>query len=123
MVVKTQNRGRSVTGLNVGANNVQRYFPQNILIIELQLDYLQIQCELEPDFLARSAGDPRSQVVCLAGIQVSPRKTGSNPCLSGNDSSREELLSGAANLLGGACRSHIYCRGRSLSANLLETSH
>ncbi|MDR3735333.1 MAG: hypothetical protein P4L10_07340 [Acidobacteriaceae bacterium] len=50
MVVKTQNRGRSVTGLNVGANNVQRYFPQNILIIELQLDYLQIQCELEPDF-------------------------------------------------------------------------
>jgi hypothetical protein len=42
MVVKTQNRGRSVTGLNVGANNVQRYFPQNILIIELQLDYLQI---------------------------------------------------------------------------------
>jgi hypothetical protein len=50
MVVKTQNKGRSVTGLDVGANNVRRYFPQNILIIELQLDYLQIQCGLEPDF-------------------------------------------------------------------------
>ncbi len=50
MVVRTQNKGRSVTGLNVGANNVRRYFPRSILVIELQLDYLQIQCGLEPDF-------------------------------------------------------------------------
>jgi hypothetical protein len=50
MVVRTQNKGRHVTGLNVGANNVQRYFPKNILTIELQLGYLQIQCVLEPSF-------------------------------------------------------------------------
>jgi hypothetical protein len=50
MVVKTQSTGRGVTGLNVGENNVHRYFPKNELIIELQLGYLQIQCGLEPDF-------------------------------------------------------------------------
>ena len=50
MVVRTQGKGRSVTGLNVGANNVRRYFPKNNLVIELQLDSLQIQCGLEPDF-------------------------------------------------------------------------
>jgi hypothetical protein len=50
MVVRTQSTGRRVTGLSVGANNVRRYFPKNILIIELYLDYLQIQCGLEPSF-------------------------------------------------------------------------
>jgi hypothetical protein len=50
MVVKTQCTGRGVTGLNVGVNNVRRYFPKDILTIELQLGYLQIQCGLEPDF-------------------------------------------------------------------------
>ena len=40
----------SVTGLNVGANNVRCCFPENIVAIELQLDYLQIQCGQEPDF-------------------------------------------------------------------------
>jgi len=50
MVVKTQNKGRRLIGLNVGADNVQRYFPKDILIIELELGYLQIQCGLEPDF-------------------------------------------------------------------------
>jgi hypothetical protein len=50
MVVKTQNKGRRLTGLNVGVDNVRRYFPKEIQIIELQLGYLQIQCGLEPDF-------------------------------------------------------------------------
>src|SRR5664279_4917602 len=50
MVVKTQSTGRSVTGLNVGAKNARRYFPKNILIIELQTDYLPIKCGLGPDF-------------------------------------------------------------------------
>jgi hypothetical protein len=57
MVVKTQRTGRSTTSLNVGANNVCRYFPKNILIIESQMDYVQIQCGLWPDFLANSTGD------------------------------------------------------------------
>jgi hypothetical protein len=50
MVVKTQIRGSEVTGLHVGARNVRRYFPKSIRVIELQLDHLQIQCGLSPDF-------------------------------------------------------------------------
>jgi hypothetical protein len=50
MVVKTQLRGGEVTGLHVGARNVRRYFPKRIRTIELQLDHLQIQCGLPPDF-------------------------------------------------------------------------
>lgn len=50
MVVKTQSRSRGVTGLHVGASNVRRYFPKDVSVIELQLDHLQIQCGLAPDF-------------------------------------------------------------------------
>jgi hypothetical protein len=50
MVIKTQSTGRSVTRLNVGTKNVRRYFPRNVLTIELQLDYLQIQWGLGPAF-------------------------------------------------------------------------
>jgi hypothetical protein len=50
MVVKTQSKGRGVTGLNVGSSNVQRYFPRGVSSVELQLDHLQIQCDLPPDF-------------------------------------------------------------------------
>jgi hypothetical protein len=50
MVVKTQSKSLGVTGLHVGANNVRRYFPKHIAVIELQLDHLQIQCGLQPNF-------------------------------------------------------------------------
>ena len=50
MVVKTQSKSHGVTGLHVGANNVRRYFPKHISVIELQLDHLQIQCDLLPGF-------------------------------------------------------------------------
>jgi hypothetical protein len=50
MVVKTQSKGFGITGLHVGASNVRRYFPKNISSIELQLDHLQIQCGLKPNF-------------------------------------------------------------------------
>jgi hypothetical protein len=50
MVVKTQSKARGITGLNVGASNVRRYFPKNISVIELQLDHLRIQCGLNPEF-------------------------------------------------------------------------
>ena len=50
MVVKTQSKGLGVTGLHVGASNVRRYFPKKISSIELQLDHLQIQCGLKPNF-------------------------------------------------------------------------
>jgi hypothetical protein len=50
MVVKTQSKGHAVTALHVGANNVRRYFPRQVAEIELQLDHLQIQCGLGPEF-------------------------------------------------------------------------
>lgn len=50
MMVKIQNRGSSVTGLNVGATNVRRYFPKQTSAIELLLDHLQIECGLKPEF-------------------------------------------------------------------------
>jgi hypothetical protein len=50
MVVKTQTKGREITGLHVGVNNVRRFFPKHIAVIELLLDHLQIQCGLGPDF-------------------------------------------------------------------------
>jgi len=61
MVVKTQSRGRGVTGLHVGVSNVRRYFPKDISVIELQLDHLFIQCGLAPDFWSSQPDifDPR----------------------------------------------------------------
>jgi hypothetical protein len=50
MVVETQCKGREVTGLNVGAKNVSRYFPKRVEVIELQLGHLQIRCGLAPEF-------------------------------------------------------------------------
>jgi hypothetical protein len=50
MVVKTRSKGHGLTGLHVGIDNVRRYFPKNNPIVELQLDHLQIQCGLGPDF-------------------------------------------------------------------------
>ena len=50
MVVKTQLKGSEVTGLHIGARNVRRYFPKRVRVIELQLDHLQIQCGLSPQF-------------------------------------------------------------------------
>jgi hypothetical protein len=50
MVVKTQCKGREVTGLHVGAANARRYFPRNVSVIELELDHLRIECGLKPEF-------------------------------------------------------------------------
>ncbi len=50
MVVRTQSKGCAFTGLRVGAENAKRYFEKGTSTIELQLDHLEIQCELGPDF-------------------------------------------------------------------------
>ena len=50
MLVRTQSKGREITGLQVGANNVRRYFPKDAVVIEIQLDHLRIQCWLGPEF-------------------------------------------------------------------------
>ena len=61
MVVKTQCKGREFTGVEVGANNVRRYFPREASVIELHLDHLLIQLGLKPDFWQGHAQicDPR----------------------------------------------------------------
>ena len=50
MVVKAQSKGRGLSGLLVGSDDVRRYFPKEVSSIELQLDHLRIQCWLAPDF-------------------------------------------------------------------------
>lgn len=63
MVVKAQSKGRSVIGLNVGVDNVRRYFPKTLVTIELQLDHLQIECGLPSDFW-RNAGKICDRRLC-----------------------------------------------------------
>ncbi len=50
MIVKTQCKGREFIGVEIGADNVRRYFPKDIHVIELHLDHLLIQLGLEPEF-------------------------------------------------------------------------
>lgn len=50
MVVKAQNKGRGLVGLQVGAMNARRYFSKDVPVVELQLDHLQISCGLGPAF-------------------------------------------------------------------------
>lgn len=63
MLVRIQNRGASVTGLNVGASNVRRYFPKQTSAIELLLDHLQIECGLNPEFW-QGEGEIRDPRLC-----------------------------------------------------------
>jgi hypothetical protein len=50
MVVRTRTKGREITGVQVGASNVRRYFPRDSEVVELELDHLKIQCGLDPRF-------------------------------------------------------------------------
>ncbi len=50
MLVKTHCRGREITGVEVGTENVQRYFSKDTEVVELHLDHLLIQCGLAPAF-------------------------------------------------------------------------
>src|SRR5580704_16544474 len=50
MVVRTKSRGLGMTGLHVGDGNVQRLFPPDVPIVELELDHLRIVCTLNPEF-------------------------------------------------------------------------
>jgi hypothetical protein len=61
MLVEVQHRGHSVTGLNIGVNNVRRYFPKGSPSIDLHLDHLEIQCQLRPAFWKNEPqiSDPR----------------------------------------------------------------
>ena len=50
MIVKMQDSGRGVTSLRIGARNVRRYFTKGVPTIDLDLDSVQIQCDLSQDF-------------------------------------------------------------------------
>jgi len=50
MIVETQCNGREFTGVAVGTADVQRYFPRENRVIQIELDHLQIQCGLRPGF-------------------------------------------------------------------------
>jgi hypothetical protein len=50
MLVETCTRKPGDTGLIVGVENVQRFFPTRTCDIELHLGHLQIQSKLHPDF-------------------------------------------------------------------------
>jgi hypothetical protein len=50
MVVTTQENGREVPGLRVGAANVRKYFPRDMGAVELLLGDLRIECSLPPNF-------------------------------------------------------------------------
>lgn len=64
MVVKTNCIGREITGVEIGAGNVRRYFSKESTFVELLLDHLQIQCGLSPDFWRGQTEirDPRLRV-------------------------------------------------------------
>jgi hypothetical protein len=50
MIVKMQDRGCGVTGMRIGARNVRRYFTKGVPTVDLDLDSVQIQCDLGQDF-------------------------------------------------------------------------
>jgi hypothetical protein len=50
MLVEAFSRTPSKTGLHVGVENVQRFFPESISEIDLRLGHLQILCSLNPEF-------------------------------------------------------------------------
>jgi hypothetical protein len=55
VVAKKESRSLGMTGLHVGDGNVQRLFPPDVPVVELELDHLRIVCTLEPKFWD---GDP-----------------------------------------------------------------
>lgn len=50
MVVNSKNKRQGMTGLHIGNGNVQRLFPPDVPVVELELDHLRIVCTLEPEF-------------------------------------------------------------------------
>lgn len=61
MLVKIQGNGRGVTGLYIGPRNVRRFFLPKTFSIDLELDHVEIRCDLESDFWHENPAisDPR----------------------------------------------------------------
>lgn len=56
MVVRTECKGRKVTGIYIGARNARRNFREETAAIEFELGHLRIGCELSPVLGATSPG-------------------------------------------------------------------
>ena len=50
MLVETLSRTPGKTGLHVGVENVQSFFPKSLSEIDVHLGHLQIRCALNPEF-------------------------------------------------------------------------
>lgn len=50
MVVRTECKGRKVTGIYIGARNARRNFPRRAAAVEFELGHLRIGCQLNPGF-------------------------------------------------------------------------
>jgi len=50
MVVRIKERFTGGIGLNVGSADAHQYFPQDGLMIELEIDHLRIVCRLDASF-------------------------------------------------------------------------
>jgi hypothetical protein len=73
MVTQKQSRRHGMTGLHVGDGNVQRLFPPDVPVVELELDHLSIVCKLEPSFWE---GEPEIQDERLVSWLESKRLSG-----------------------------------------------
>ena len=92
MFVKTQCKGHEFTGVEVGADNVRRYFPKDTEVIELHLDHLLIQCGLGPAFWQGHTEISDPQAVRVARVKKLPWTAGRGPRSTGADSLWEKLL-------------------------------
>lgn len=50
MIVRMQNKGRSITGIRIRMADARRHFPYATRAIDLELDHLRIRCDLNGNF-------------------------------------------------------------------------
>ncbi len=50
MMVKMQNQGHSITGIRMERADAQSFFPSDLKTVEIELDHLQIRCDLKAKF-------------------------------------------------------------------------
>lgn len=79
MIVKTRRKGREFTGVEIGASDVRRYFPEDMHEIELCLDHLLIRMGLEPEFWQGNAHISDSRLCAWLGSKNFSGHPGEEP--------------------------------------------
>ncbi len=61
MIVRMQNQGHSIIGIRMEMADAQSFFPSDVKTLDLELDHLQIRCDLKTTFWLDQAeiSDPR----------------------------------------------------------------